>query len=47
MQNSVHPIKALRAVKDQAYQLKIHNIRSLSCDEYLDLIIANSANYDS
>ena len=47
LENYVHPVKALRSVKDQADQLKIHNGREISYEQYSDLTIAAATNYDS
>ena len=47
LESAVQPVKALRAIKDQADQLKIHNKKSLSYDEYSDLVEAAAANFDT
>ena len=47
LESAVQPVKALRSIKDQADQLKIHNKKSLSYDEYSALVEAAAANFDT
>ena len=47
LENAASPLKALRAVKDQADQLKTHLNKSLDYEEYSVLVASAASNYDT
>ena len=46
LENAVHPIAELRAVKAQADQLKTHTGKGLSYEEYCSLLLSAAQQYD-
>ena len=46
LENCVSPIAALRAVKDQADQHRIHSKQDLSLSQYMDLLLSAAQQYD-
>ena len=47
LENAVVPVKALRAMKTQANQLKIHSSQELTYNEYSTLIMSAATTYDA
>ena len=47
LKNTVAPIKALQAVKDQADQLKTHLGNGLDYEAYSNLVSSAASNYDA
>ena len=47
LENSVSPLDQLRAVKDQSDQLKTHLGKSLTYEQYLNLLKSAASTYDS
>ncbi len=47
LQNAVHPVTALRAIKDQADQHKTHSGITLTYEQYCNLLLSAASNYDA
>jgi hypothetical protein len=47
LENAVHPLEELRAVKNQADQHKVQGGKELTYDEYESLLLSAANNYDS
>ena len=47
LENAVHPIQDLQAVKDQANQLQVRLGTAITYDEYCSLLLSAALTYDS
>jgi len=47
LQNAVHPVTALRAIKDQADQHKTHSGITITYEQYCNLLLSAASNYDA